>query len=132
MHRSTYLDVVTFCCSPWLALLHALALCQKVYSVEDRTDFAAELVNLEHIGRASYSQARPSMCISFYAFQHLNIVLRCSCGISLDSPVRRSAEDALGIISGSVDLKEFSDYRLNFEGVKRALASKIHIGAHVL
>ena len=46
--------------------------------------------------------------------------------------MRRSAEDALGIISGSVDLKEFSDYRLNFEGVKRALASKIHIGAHVL
>jgi len=30
--------------------------------------------------------------------------------------------DALGIISGSVDLKEFSDYRLNFEGVKRILA----------
>eukprot|EP00439_Symbiodinium_sp_Y106_P048153 s3224_g6.t1 len=34
----------------------------------------------------------------------------------------QALRDALGIISGSVDLKEFSDYRLNFEGVKRILA----------
>ncbi|CAE7551218.1 ANK3 [Symbiodinium natans] len=83
--------------------------------------FRAEVGAVDDVGESAWQKVRTTF--------GGDSLLRCPSSLNPALIIT----DALGIISGSVNLKEFSDYRLNFEGVKRILEGlrKAKGGGHV-